>query len=61
MIGICRRALKNAGYYDKAQEMTDRITSSKSYEEALSIMYEYIEPVDQSYDIYNDYDIDIDI
>ena len=45
--------------------MTDRITSSGSYEEALSIMCEYIEPVDQNYqrleDI-NDYDeIDINI
>ena len=39
--------------------MTDRITSSGSYDEALSIMCEYIEPVNQNYekmeDI-NDYD-----
>ena len=65
LIGICSRALKTAGYPDKAKEMTDRITSSGSYEEALSIMCEYIEPVDQNYqrleDI-NDYDeIDINI
>ena len=65
LIGICSRALKTAGYTDKAKEMTDRITSSGSYEEALSIMCEYIEPVDQNYqrleDI-NDYDeIDINI
>lgn len=59
LIGICSRALKNAGYPDKAKEMTDRITSSGSYDEALSIMCEYIEPVNQNYekmeDI-NDYD-----
>ena len=43
----------------KQKEMTDRITSSGSYDEALSIMCEYIEPVNQNYekmeDI-NDYD-----
>ena len=59
LIGICSRALKTAGYPDKAKEMTDRITSSGSYDEALSIMCEYIEPVNQNYekmeDI-NDYD-----
>ena len=59
LIGICSRALKTAGYADKAKEMTDRITSSGSYDEALSIMCEYIEPVNQNYekmeDI-NDYD-----
>lgn len=59
LIGICRHALKNAGYYDKVQEMTNRITSSKSYEDALSIMCEYIEPVGQNYDIYDDIDIEI--
>ena len=59
LIGICSRALKDAGYYDKAKEMANRVTSSGSYEEALSIMCEYIEPVNQNYekmeDI-NDYD-----
>lgn len=38
--------------------MTNRVTSSHSYEEALSIMCEYIEPVD-IYDIDEDYDIGI--
>lgn len=59
LIGICSRALKTAGYPDKAKEMTDRITNSGSYDEALFIMCEYIEPVNQNYekmeDI-NDYD-----
>ena len=58
LIGICSRALKRARYYDKADEMTNRVTSSHSYEEALSIMCEYIEPVD-IYDMDEDYDIEI--
>ena len=62
LIGICSRALKTAGYPDKAKEMTDRITSSGSYDEALSIMCEYIEPVNQDYQKVNDIDnFDIDI
>lgn len=56
LIGICSRALRVAGYPDKAKEMTDRITNSGSYDEALSIMCEYIEPVDQDYHKLNDYD-----
>ena len=54
LIGICSRALKSAGYPDKATEMTDRITNSRSYDEALSIMCEYIEPVDQNYQSFDD-------
>ena len=49
LIGICSRALKTAGYPEKALEMANRVTSSGSYEEALSIMCEYIEPVDHDY------------
>lgn len=49
LIGICSRALKTAGYPEKALEMTNRVTSSGSYEKALAIMCEYIEPVDQNY------------
>lgn len=54
LIGICSRALKTAGYNDKAKEMTNRITSSGSYDEALSIMCEYIEPVNQNYQKFDD-------
>ena len=64
LIGICSRALIKAGYSDHAKEMTDRITNSKSYDDALSIMCEYIEPVDQNYntiDVFSNDDIDIDI
>jgi len=62
LIGICSRALKTAGYPEKALEMANRVTSSGSYEEALSIMCEYIEPVNQDYQKINDIDnFDIDI
>lgn len=62
LIGICSRTLRRAGSPDKAKEMTNRITNSASYEEALSIMCEYIEPVDQNYQTIidsNNYDIEI--
>ena len=63
LIGICSRALKTAGYTKEADEMINRVTSSHSYEEALSIMCEYVEPVDQYYNKYDDeeYDYDVDI
>lgn len=62
LIGICSRALKTAGYPEKALEMANRVTSSGSYEETLSIMCEYIEPVNQDYQKINDIDnFDIDI
>ena len=62
LMAICSRALKIAGCPEKAKEMTERITNSKSYEEALSIMCEYIEPVNQDYQKVNDIDnFDIDI
>ena len=42
--------------------MANRVTSSGRYEEALSIMCEYIEPVNQDYQKVNDIDnFDIDI
>lgn len=50
LIGICSRALKKAGYKEQADEMTNRIQNSKSYDEALSIMMEYVDPVDVDYD-----------
>ena len=59
LIGICSRSLKDAGYPDKAKEMTERVTSSKSYEDALARMCEYVNPVSQyGYDEYDDFDCD---
>lgn len=60
LIGICSRALKDNGFRNEAEEMCKRVTSSKSYDEALSIMCEYIDPVDQYYND-NDYDEEYEI
>ena len=43
IMGRASRLLKNAGQSDKAKEMCDRITASKNYSEALSIVSEYVE------------------
>ena len=43
LIGIARRALKEAGYREEAEEMTEKIQKSRSYDEALAIMNEYVD------------------
>ena len=43
IMGRASRLLKNAGQSDKAKEMCDRVTASKSYAEALGIISEYVE------------------
>lgn len=43
LMGIASKTLKRNGMYDEAKEMCDRITSSGSYDEALSIIDEYVE------------------
>lgn len=43
LIGIASKTLKRNGMPDKAKEMCERITSSESYVEALSIIGEYVE------------------
>jgi len=60
LLGICSRALKDNGFRNESEEMYKRVTSSKSYDEALSIMCEYIDPVDQYYND-NDYDEEYEI
>lgn len=52
LIGIASKALKNEGLHEQAQEMTTRIYASQSYEEALYIITEYVEPIaqDHNYD-----------
>lgn len=46
LMGISSKALKENGYDEEAKEMIDRIQKSHSYDEALSIITEYINPVD---------------
>ncbi|MBP0972773.1 MAG: hypothetical protein J5851_02570 [Oscillospiraceae bacterium] len=45
IMGIAAKTLKRAGMGDAAKEMQDRVTSSGSYDEALAIISEYVEPV----------------
>lgn len=46
LIGIASNTLKENDMTLEAKEMTQRVMSSSSYEEALSIISEYVEPVD---------------
>lgn len=41
LMAICRDALRKAGKKEDAAKLIERVTASKSYEEALSIMGEY--------------------
>lgn len=43
LIGIASKALKKNGLQDKASEMKDKAFQAQSYEEALSIIMEYVE------------------
>lgn len=43
LLGIASKSLKTAGQKDKATEMSKRVMSSNSYDEALSIIMEYVE------------------
>lgn len=44
ILGIASVTLKRNGMADEAKEMFTRVTSSGSYEEALAIIMEYVEP-----------------
>ncbi len=46
LVGIAAKSLKRNGYRDEADEMRDRVFKSHSYEEALGIIQEYVEPVE---------------
>jgi len=43
LMGIARRALRDANQIDKIPEMTERVLQSKSYGEALLVIMEYVE------------------
>lgn len=43
LMGIASRTLKRNGMSNESKEMYSRITSSGSYDEALSIIDEYVE------------------
>lgn len=61
LMSICAKALKKDGYHKEADEMINKITTiAKSYDEALQIMCEYVNPDGMAYD-YDAYDEYIDI
>ena len=43
LVGLAVRALRSAGQEGNAKEMTAKVFSSKSYEEALAIIMDYVE------------------
>lgn len=43
LIGICRRALYDAGLKAEGEELMKRVMASESHDEALNIMGEYCE------------------
>ena len=45
LVGITSKTLKRAGMTEQAEEMQNRVFSSKSYDEALCIIMEYVEVV----------------
>lgn len=42
LVGIAARTLKRNGLYEQASEMSEKVFKSGSYEEALSIIGEYV-------------------
>jgi len=48
LVGIASRTLNMHGMGDEAKEMSDRVFSSHSYDDALNIIGEYVEITDES-------------
>ena len=64
LVAIASKTLKTNGLVNQAQEMSKRVFTSSSYEEALQIITEYIEPVDvneslDENDLSDDFDLEI--
>ena len=43
LLGCCTSALKRANQHAKATELTKKVFSASSYDEALQLMTEYVE------------------
>ena len=43
IVGRCRRALKRAGRQDLADEMSEKVKKSGSYDKALQIVMDYVD------------------
>ena len=48
LVGIASRTLKQNGMREQAKEMSDKVFSSYSYDEALNIIGEYVEITDEA-------------
>lgn len=48
LVGITSRTLKQNGMKEEAKEMSDKVFNSHSYDEALSIIGEYVEITDEA-------------
>lgn len=44
VLGEARRVLKKAGQKEKVKEMSDRVIEAESYDQALAIIFEYVDP-----------------
>lgn len=43
VLGTVRQALRRAGMFDEAQQVSNRVLASGSYDEALRICFEYVD------------------
>ena len=48
LVGIASKTLKRNGMYEESKQMSDRVFNSKSYEDALCIIDEYVEITDEA-------------
>lgn len=46
-VAIASKALKENGQRNKAKEMSNKVFRAESYDEALSIIQQYVNPVDK--------------
>lgn len=60
VMGTASGTLKENGMAEQAKEMCRRVTSSGSYEEALSVICEYVEPVSvEDYEESEDFEMEL--
>ena len=61
IMGIASKTLKRSNMTEESKEMTERVTSSGSYEEALGIIMEYVEPCSEAemYDESEDFGMEV--
>ncbi len=61
IMGIASKTLKHSGMAEESKEMCSRVTSSGSYEEALGIITEYVEPCSEAemYDESEDFEMGV--